>query len=93
MAGTQQITVDMPSDLVAALGSPEDAAARLRQLAVLDLLKQHKISQGKACELLQLHRTDLWQMMAEFDIPVVDMTPEELDQDLATLKAMREPPH
>jgi len=82
MVGTQPFAVELLGDMAGAFGSPDAAMKRLRQLAVMDLLKQHKISQGKAAEMLQLHRIDRWQLTAEFDIPVVDMTPRELEDDM-----------
>ncbi len=43
-----------------------------------------KISQGKAAELLGISRHDLFDLMAKFEVPVIDMTEEELHEELTT---------
>jgi predicted HTH domain antitoxin len=90
MRGTQAITVELPEEVLADLGSPAAAAERLRQYAVLDLLRRKRISQGKAAELLQLDRSTLFDLMAQLDVPTADLTVEDLDQELATLRALGE---
>jgi hypothetical protein len=90
MSGIQQITVEVPEEVLADLGSPAAAAERLRQYAVLDLLRRKRISQGRAADLLQIDRRTLFDLMAQLDVPSTDLTFEELDQELAMLRALRE---
>ncbi|MGH2353255.1 MAG: UPF0175 family protein [Chloroflexota bacterium] len=92
MGASQLVQVELPAEVVNEFGSAEAAAERLRQFAVMDLLRQHKISQGRAAELLDVSYPRLWDLMAEWDIPVSDLTEEELDHDLATLRALRAEP-
>jgi predicted HTH domain antitoxin len=51
----------------------------------MELLRQHVISQGKAAELLQLNRWDLSEVMGRHKVPSIDLTPEELQQELTTV--------
>ena len=53
---TQTLTVEVPEELIVLLGSPEAAAARAKQAFVLDLLREARISQGKAADLLGITR-------------------------------------
>lgn len=55
--------------------------AKVKEEAVMHLLKERRISQGKAVELLGISHHDLFDLMAHYDIPVVDMTPEEMRQE------------
>ena len=54
-----------------------------KEAIVMELLREGKISQGKATELLEIDRYDLFDLMAKHDISVVDMTEEELKEELS----------
>jgi predicted HTH domain antitoxin len=56
--------------------------AKVKEEAAMRLLKERRISQGKAAELLGISRHDLFDLMAIYEIPVIDMSPEELQQEL-----------
>ena len=68
---------------------PEEGALNKKALkkgkeaVVLELLREGKISQGKASELLEIGRHDLFDLMAKHDIPVIDMTEKELKEELS----------
>ena len=63
---------------------PKDGALNKKALkkgkeaVVLELLREGKISQGKAAELLEIDRHDLFDLMAKHDIPMADSPPEKL---------------
>ena len=48
----------------------------------MELLREHHFSQGKATELLRIDRHDLLDLMSKYRIPVIDLTPEELETEL-----------
>lgn len=50
------------------------------------LLRNGVISQGRTAELLGISRYDLFDLMAKYKIPVIDMTPEELKKELEQIK-------
>jgi predicted DNA-binding protein (UPF0251 family) len=60
----------------------EDLAAKAKEAVTMELLREHEISQGKAAELLGIDRHTLFDLMTRYRVPVIDMTPEELAQDL-----------
>lgn len=68
---------------------PEEGALNKKALkkgkeaVVLELLREGKISQGKAAELLEISRNNLFDLMAKHDIPVMDLTEEELKEELS----------
>ncbi len=53
------------------------------QNKVLKLLRQGKISQGRAVELLGIDRHTLFDLMDKHKILVIDMTDEELEEELS----------
>lgn len=64
----------------------EKMLKKAKEVFVLELLRKGKISQGKAAELLEINRWDLFDLMAKYDIPAIDMTSEELEKELKSAK-------
>ena len=79
---TCTLTLELPEDLVALLGSPEAAAARAKEALVLDLLREARISQGKAAHLLNISRWDILDLMARHQIPSGPETAAEVRQEI-----------
>jgi predicted HTH domain antitoxin len=48
----------------------------------MELVREHAISQGKAAELLGITRHALFDLMAKYHVPVIDLTEEELRREL-----------
>lgn len=80
------LTVELPEDLVAELGSAEELAGQARRSLVLDLLRQGRISQGKAAVLLGITRWDILELMARDQIPSGPQTAEEMQRDLDNVR-------
>jgi predicted HTH domain antitoxin len=51
----------------------------------MEPLREHQVSQGKAAEVLGISRYDLFELMSKHCIPVIDLTPEELEAELKGL--------
>jgi len=80
----KRFEVELPEEVVAQLGWQEaEVSRRLREVLVMELLRRHVISQGKAVELLQLNPWDLYEVMSRYQVPAVDMTPEEVQRELS----------
>jgi predicted DNA-binding protein (UPF0251 family) len=60
----------------------EDLSAKAKEALTLELLREHEISQGTAAALLGIDRHDLFDLMTKYRVPVIDMTPEELAEEL-----------
>ena len=56
---TQTLTIELPEELLAMLGSPEAAASKAKETLVLELLREARISQGQAARLLGVTRWDI----------------------------------
>ncbi len=78
-----ELRVELPAEVVALLGETREAATvRAKQAVILDLLREGRISQGKAARLLGVTRHDIIDLMAEYDIPSGPATIEELREEV-----------
>ena len=75
------VELELPEELAEALRK-EDLASKAREALVMELLREHRISQGKAAELLGINRTELFPLMTRYEVSVVDLTAEELRSEL-----------
>jgi len=82
---TLQIEDDLTRILQAAHESPEQAA---RELVVLELFRQHRISGGRAAELLKESREQFIHRAADAGIPYFDFTPDELKEEIDSAKQL-----
>ena len=60
----------------------EDMALKAKEALVMELLREHHVSQGKAAEILSISRHELFDLMTKYQVPVIDLTEEELAAEL-----------
>ncbi len=85
------MNVSLAPDLIRVLQSydrPLDES--VRELIVLELYRQGRISSGKAGELLGLPRASFIQYASSLGIPFFDMTAQELRSDLDNIRKARD---
>lgn len=85
------MNVSLEPDLIRLLQSydrPVDES--VRELLVLELYRQGRISSGKAGELLGLPRASFVEHASSLGIPFFDMTAEELQSDLDNIQKARD---
>ena len=58
----------------------EEILKKAKQGAVMELLRKGKISQGRAADLLNVSRHDLFDLIAKYDVPMANFHPEELER-------------
>ncbi len=82
------VTIDLPAELLALLGSEEEVKRGAKVALILDLVRRGKLSRAKAAELLQMPMPlwDLPELLAQYRIPWFDYPPEDLQRDLETLR-------
>lgn len=83
----KSFTVELPPELLELLGSEQEARRGARIAVVLDLVRRGRISRAKAAELLGLPLWDLPVLLAEYRIPWFEYSAEDVDRDLAALRA------
>ena len=83
MLKTLKMTV--PDEFVETAGSSRAAAARMKQLYVLDLVARKRVSRPKGAALLGLHILDFAKLMDEYHLPFYDADEAaDLDAQLAS---------
>ncbi|MCW3129352.1 MAG: UPF0175 family protein [Methanophagales archaeon] len=80
---SRKLVLEFPEEISEKDLEDEEVQRRSKEGAVFELLRKKKISQGKAAELLGITRNELFDLMAKFDIPVIDLSEEELKKELA----------
>jgi predicted HTH domain antitoxin len=75
------VELDLPDEVVEALAG-EDMTAKLREALVMNLVREHRVSQGKAAEILGVSREDLFPLMSKHQVPVIDLPIDELRSEL-----------
>jgi predicted HTH domain antitoxin len=83
------IAVELDNDLVRLLrerDSPLDET--IREIVVLDLYRQQKLSRGRSAELLGLSLRDFLDLASRAGIPYFSLTSEEWEQELMAAKEL-----
>jgi predicted HTH domain antitoxin len=87
-----ELRLELPPEVFALLGpTPEAAAQAARKALVLDLLRQGRVSQGRAAQVLGITRHDIIDLMAAHEIPSGPLTVEEFREDVAAAKEFMQP--
>jgi len=80
----EKLTVEIPETIRSALKrTPDEMVRDMRLYTALMLFRQGKLSSGAAAELAGVPRVLFFDLCAEHDIPISQITPEELAQELA----------
>ena len=81
MSRRVKLDFELPDEIFTQLRE-EEIETKVKESLVMELLREHRLSQGKAAELLGLDRDEIFNLMAKYRIPVIDLTPEELKSEL-----------
>ena len=81
MSRRVNLEFELPDEALAHL-CDEDMTAKAKEAFIMELVREHHISQGKAAELLGITRHELLDLMTKYCVPVIDLTPEELQAEL-----------
>ena len=85
---TCKLTFELPVEVVALLGSSDEVAAKAKEALVLELLREARIGQSRAAELLAMTRSDLLELMAWHQVPSGLATPEDVDLELEAARKL-----
>ncbi|MGE5301888.1 MAG: UPF0175 family protein [Alphaproteobacteria bacterium] len=81
MAKQFKLDLELPDELLGQFQEKE-IASMAKEALVMELLRSHRLSQGKAADLLGVDRHQLFDLMSHYRVPVIDLTPEELKREL-----------
>lgn len=82
------VTVELPEEIVSLLGADQPASEAAHRAIVLGLLREAKISQGKAAELLGLSMWEMLDLIVEQDIQTGPQTAEEIAEEIETARCL-----
>lgn len=70
----------------------DDTTDEIRNALLLyPSIANNTISHGRAAELLGMHKMELIELYSRLGIPYLDMTDEEFDEEIQTVKRMVNP--
>ena len=78
-----RLEFDLPEEILSHL-CDQDIAMKAKEALVMELLREHHISQGKAAEILGIGRHELFDLMTKYQVPVIDLSEAELRVELNT---------
>lgn len=84
---TQAITIDFPSDILLALNENENELKQDIKISfAIRLYKLQKLTIGKAAQIAGLSRFNFESLLSENDIPISNLTIEDVLNDSRKLK-------
>lgn len=87
---SKTLTIQFPDLIMELLElSPEGLEESLKKMIVLELVRKGRLSSGKAAELLGMSRWEFMDLMTEYNVPMTDLTSEELDEQLEILRNIK----
>ena len=81
------LQIPFSKDLAALLGTEGQAAEKARELIILGLYQEGRISGGKAAELLGLTRLGFVSLLTRKGMDYFRLAPDEWADEVATVKA------
>ena len=85
------ISLEMPENLVSfAMPSKEEDQLERNAMILYPYIRKGIISHGKAAEILGIFKMDLITLYGKLGLSYIDMTDEELDEELETVRYLKE---
>ena len=84
---TMMLQIPFSKDLAALLGTQTQAVEKARELIILGLYQENRISGGKAAELLGLTRLGFASLLTRKGMDYFRLTPDEWAEEVAVVRA------
>lgn len=79
-----KLVLEIPEEILVSLKeSPQEFSRDILMLAAVKLYELGKLSSGRAAQLAGISRVSFLQSLARYNVPIFDLTEEELIQDMA----------
>ncbi|MEI8203014.1 MAG: UPF0175 family protein [Bacteroidota bacterium] len=84
---TQTFTIELPSDILLALNESEsELKQRIKSSLAIRLYRLQKLTIGKAAQLSGLSRYEFEKLLSESEIPISNLSLEDILGDVKKLK-------
>ena len=85
---SKAVSVELPDEILPLLGpTPAEVSACLKQLALIDLFRRGEVSGRYAAEVLGMSKSDFIDLLAEHEVPYLDLSEEELRRDVEVARS------
>lgn len=79
----EKLTLEIPEEILISLKeSPKEFSKSILILSAVKLYELGKLSSGRAAQLAGLTRVEFLQLLSRYNVPVFDLSTEELERDL-----------
>ena len=85
------VSMEMPDEMVEfAMPSNKDEQLRINAMILYPYIRQGMISHGKAAEILGIFKIDLITLYGKMGLSYIDMSEDEIEEELKTVKYLKE---
>lgn len=80
----EKLVLEIPEEILVSLKeSPQEFSRDILMLAAVKLYELGKLSSGRAAQLAGISRISFLQSLSRYNVPIFDVTEEELEKDMA----------
>ena len=85
------VSMEMPDEMVEfAMPSNKDEQLKINAMILYPYIQQGMISHGKAAEILGIFKFDLITLYGKMGLSYIDMSEDEIEEELKTVKYLKE---
>lgn len=85
------VSMEMPDEMVEfAMPSNKDEQLKVNAMILYPYIQQGMISHGKAAEILGIFKIDLVTLYGKMGLSYIDMSEDEIEEELETVKYLKE---
>ena len=85
------VSMEMPDEMVEfAMPSNKDEQLKVNAMILYPYIQQGMISHGKAAEILGIFKIDLITLYGKMGLSYIDMSEDEIEEELKTVKYLKE---
>ncbi len=89
--GMAVVSMEMPDEMVEfAMPSNKDEQLKVNAMILYPYIQQGMISHGKAAEILGIFKIDLVTLYGKMGLSYIDMSEDEIEEELETVKYLKE---
>ena len=85
------VSMEMPDEMIEfAVPANKDERLKINAMILYPYIQQGMISHGKAAEILGIFKIDLITLYGKMGLSYIDMSEDEIEEELKTVKYLKE---